>query len=38
MHISGSNKFDMAQAILLAVIVGELSRLGAQIVYFRRGA
>jgi len=37
MHIPGGNRFDMAQAILFAIVAGELSRFGAQIVYFRRG-
>jgi hypothetical protein len=34
----GASRFQLAEAVLFAVIVGEVSRCGAQIVYFRRGA
>jgi len=33
----GASKWDLMQAVLLAIVVGELSKFGAEIVYFRRG-
>jgi len=33
----GATKWDLVQAVLFAIIVGELSKFGAEIVYFRRG-
>jgi uncharacterized membrane protein len=37
LHLPGSSRFLMADAILLAIVVGQLTRFGAQIVYHRRG-
>jgi hypothetical protein len=36
MHFGGG-RWEMSQAILFAVVVAELVRFGAQIVYYRRG-
>lgn len=37
LHLPGSSRFLMADAILLAIVLGQLTRFGAQIVYHRRG-
>ncbi len=37
LHLPGSSRFLMADAILLAIVVGQITRFGAQIVYHRRG-
>jgi uncharacterized membrane protein len=37
LHLPGSSRFLMADAILLAIVLAQLTRFGAQIVFHRRG-